>query len=192
MDLFTLRAMDRYITVYNRFKIKQAITSLANRVYQLIECKGAENCILVTVLSGGAYLSHKVIDKLSQDMLVSLTTVDIKVSSYKGQERSQIVDEYIPHIDCKGKTVIVIDDFCDSGNTLNHLLQYFNSLQVDEVQFVTLLARKRRKCVEDLRLWYGIEDDTRNFYIGCGLDDNERSRYLDEIVMRISDEKEKG
>ena len=139
--------MNRYITVYDRFEIKRAIFSLTNRVYQLIEHKGAENCILVTVLSGGAYLSHKIIDKFSQDILANLTTVDIKVSSYKGQERSQIVDEYLPHIDCEGKTVIVIDDFCDSGSTLNHLLQYFNSLQVDEVQFVTLLARTRRKLI---------------------------------------------
>lgn len=192
MDHFTLRVMDRYITVYNRFEIKRAIISLANRVYRLIEQKGAENCILVTVLSGGAYLSHKIINQLSQDMLASLTTVDIKVSSYKGQERSQILDEYLPHINCKDKTVIVIDDFCDSGSTLNHLLQYFKTLHVDETQFVTLLARTRRKLINGLRLWYGIEDDTRNFYIGCGLDDNEKSRYLDEIVMKISDEKEKG
>lgn len=184
--------MDRYITVYNRFEIKQAINSLASRVSQLIERKGAENCVLVTVLNGGAYLSHNIINKLSQDMLISLTTADIKVSSYRGQERSQIVNEYIPHIDCEGKTVIVIDDFCDSGSTLNHLLHYFNSLHVEEVQFVTLLARKHRRYTEDLKLWYGIEDDTRNFYIGCGLDDNERSRYLDEIVVKISDEKEKG
>ena len=192
MDFFTLRVMDRYITVYNRFEIKQAITSLASRVCQLIERKGAENCILVTVLSGGAYLSHKIINKLSQDMLISLTTTDIKVSSYKGQKRSQVVDEYLPQIDCEGKTVIVIDDFCDSGSTLNHLLQYFNSQHVDEVQFVTLLARTHRKLVEGLKLWYGIEDDTHNFYIGCGLDDNERGRYLDEIIMKISNEKEKG
>lgn len=184
--------MDRYITVYNQFEVKRAITSLANRVYQLIERKGAENCILVTVFSGGAYLSHKIIDKLAPDMLTDLTTLDIKVSSYRGTERSLIMNEYLPNINCEGKTVIVIDDFCDSGSTLNHLLLEFNNRKAEEVQFVTLLARKRRKIFTDLKLWYGIEDETRNFYIGCGLDDEGKSRYMDRIVMKIPNEEEKG
>ena len=185
--------MDRYITVYNHFEVKQAIIRLANQVYQLIERKGAENCIFVTVMEGGSYLAHKILDKLAPDMLMNLETVEIKVTSYRGHERSYIQDVYLPEMNCEGKTVIVVDDFCDSGSTLNHLLlTYKGKLKADDVQFVTLLARKRRKVLMDLKLWYGIEDVTRNFYIGCGLDDNGKSRYLDRIVMKMPDEEEKG
>ena len=175
--------MKQYITIYNRFRVKAAIVSLASRVAEIIEERGAENCILLTVLEGGSYLSSKIIDRLPQGMLSSLETASIKVSSYHGDQRGELVYDYLPNVDCKGKTVILIDDFCDSGSTTNNLHKiYTERFEAGEVIFVTLLARKRRKLDPDINLLYGIEDNTENFYFGCGMDEEGKGRFINEIV----------
>lgn len=180
--------MKRYITVYDSFRVKQAIIQLANRVYGLIDKYGAENCVYLTVLEGGAFLSHRIIDKLAQDMLNELVTASVKVSSYKGDQHGELIYDYIPNVDCKGKIVIIVDDFCDSGSTTNNLNKlYRNRFEAEKVIFVTLLARKRRKLDENVELIYGIEDDTDNFYYGCGLDDNGKGRYINRILTTVDD-----
>ena len=185
--------MKQYITVYDSGYVKTAIIKLASKVYNIIEEKGAENCMILTVLEGGAYLSHKIIDRLGRDMLSFLETASIKVSSYHGDQHGELTYDYLPNIDCKGKTVIIIDDFCDSGSTTNNLNKlYKERFEAEDVIFVTLLARKKRKLDEDVKLIYGIEDSTSNFYIGCGLDDDGKSRYIDCIMTVFDvDEKEK-
>lgn len=184
--------MKQYITVYDTYRVKTAILKLTDHVREIIEDKGAENCIVLTVLEGGAYLANKIIDRLPQDMLASLETASIKVSSYHGDQHGELVHNYIPDISCRNKTVIIIDDFCDSGSTTNALNKlYRDTFGAREVLFVTLLARKCRQLDEDVTLLYGIEDSTSNFYIGCGLDDNGKGRQISSIqaIRDVQEEK---
>lgn len=181
--------MKHYVTVYDRFRVKAAIVSLASRVTEIIEEHGAENCILLTVLEGGSFLANKIIDRLPQGMLTSLETASVKVSSYHGDLQGDLTYDYLPNVDCKGKTVILIDDFCDSGSTTNNLYKIFiNRYDAGEVIFVTLLARKRRKLYSCVKLLYGIEDNTENFYFGCGMDEDGKGRYMNEIVTAFEKE----
>lgn len=182
--------MKQFITIYDKFRVKAAVINLASRVYEIIEERGAENCVLLTVLEGGAYLANKIVDRLPQDMLLSLETASLKVSSYHRDQHGELEYDYIPGVDCKNKTVIIIDDFCDSGSTVNHLDKlYRDTFEAKDVIFVTLLARKKRKLNSSVRLLYGLEDATNNFYVGCGLDDNGKSRFVDSIFVCIDNEK---
>lgn len=178
--------MKTYVTVYSRFDVKNAINNISKRVSDIIENKGSENCIIMTVLEGGSFLSHKIIDKLGQDMLSELITTSIKISSYQGTSRGQIKFDYIPDIDLTNKTVIVVDDFCDSGNTVKELHSFLKNKNVAEDVFVTLLARTRRQIPSDVKLIYGIEDNTSNYYIGCGMDEDNKSRYVENIITIVN------
>lgn len=181
--------MKRYKTVYSRFEVKTAILQLANKVYSLIENRGAENCVYLTVLEGGAFLSHRILDKLAPDMLMELVTKSIKVSSYSGDKQGELVYDYLPEVDCKGKTVIIVDDFCDSGSTTRNLEKiYLDRFEAKEVIFVTLLARAGRKLNPDTQLIYGIEDNSNLFFVGCGLDDDGKARFADSIMAIQVDE----
>jgi hypoxanthine phosphoribosyltransferase len=182
----------RYKTVYDEFRVKGAILKLSSQVIEYIEELGAENCVLIPVLSGGLYLFNKIIDRMPKDMLAYLETSVIKVSSYHGRERKEVREEvlYDP-VDCSNKTLIIIDDFCDSGSTINALNRiYKNRYGASDVIFVTLLARDKKKLDEDVTLLYGILDKTDNFYIGCGMDDEGKSRFIDKIIVKVEDETE--
>lgn len=180
--------MKHYVTIYDTYRVKAAILKLTDQVREIIEDRGAENCIVLIVLEGGTYLANKIIDRLPQDMLTFLETASIKVSSYHGDQRGQLIHNYIPDINCKNKTVIIIDDFCDSGSTINSLNSlYRNTFEADDVIFVTLLARTRRKLNQGVKLLYGIEDNTENFYTGCGLDDNGKSRNINKIITVVDE-----
>jgi hypoxanthine-guanine phosphoribosyltransferase len=185
--------MKRYKTIYSRFEVKTAVLQLANRVYNLIENRGAENCVYLTVLEGGAFLSHKILDKLAHDMLMELTTANIKVSSYSGDKQGELIYNYMPNVDCTGKTVIIVDDFCDSGSTTRNLEKiYLERFGAKEVVFVTLLARARRELNQTTKLIFGIEDSSDLFFVGCGLDDNGKARFVDSIMAIETDEEQKG
>ena len=181
--------MKQYVTIYDSFKIKSTIFNLATKVGDIIEEHGAENCVYLTVIEGGAFLSHRILDRLPGDMLAGLTTASIKVSSYHGDQHGNLTYDYIPNVECKGKTIIIVDDFCDSGSTTNALNGlYKEQFGAAEVIFVTLLARKRRKLDEDVTLIYGIEDNTNNFYYGCGLDEDGKGRYMDCIMTTFGND----
>lgn len=183
--------MKHYTTVYDQARVKSAINNLAQQVTNIIETRGTENCVFLTVLEGGMFLSNKIIEQLPPNMLSSLTTACIKVSSYKGDQKGYLTHEYIPNIDCSKKTLIIVDDFCDSGSTINALQTlYTHRFDAKEIIFVTLLARKKRSILPEVELLYGIEDNTNNFYFGCGMDEDNKGRFIDRIIT-IDHEAEK-
>ncbi len=171
-----------YKVQYSKDVIEVAIRKIAFSINTLISHFETEDIIILTVIEGGSYLTGKIMDLLPFNYRQRVINKSIKISSYHGQKQGEISFDYIPDIDFKDKIVVVLDDFCDSGHTINKLHEYLKSQGVQSVQFYTLLGRKGYQVNKDVKLRCGIIDDTDHFYIGCGLDDDDKSRFLDEIV----------
>lgn len=173
-----------YKVQYDQGVVNTAIHKLTFGLNALMS-NSEDEFIVLTVLEGGSYLSSKMMSLLPRLYQQRVINKSIKVSSYHGQERGNISFDYVPDIDFKDKNVIIIDDFCDSGNTINALNRYFKEKGAKTIHFFTLLVRERFQVDKDVKLKYGILDKTDHFYIGCGLDDNDKSRFLDELVYEI-------
>lgn len=133
-----------------------------------------DQTVFVVMLNGGVWFASHLFDHIP-DMLNEV--VYIKGHSYQGSSRGGLVWDLAPNMTLENRQVIVLDDICDSGNTTNAIYDIL-SQSAKEVIFVTLLKRTTAKLKEGVTVYSCIEDDSDDFFVGCGLDDYNRARML--------------
>ncbi len=152
----------------------QEVSAAIDRLAQTVVIN--ENTVFLVLMNGGAWFAHELIRRFGN---TPVREEFAKVSSYSGQQRGNLKITYIPDVDWQDKEVIVLDDICDSGNTLNNIHAWLKDKHPQDIRFITLLARKGRYTLDEgVKLTVGIEDDSDDFFVGCGLDDNNMARNL--------------
>ena len=107
----------------------------------------------------------------------------IKLTSYEGTSSSETVKELIGiNQDLTGRTVIVIEDIVDTGNTLLELKELFKKQNVKHFKIATLFL-KPEAYKKDLKIDYvGIRIPNK-FIVGFGLDYDGLGRNLPEVYQ---------
>ena len=162
-----------YRVKYSEQEVSAAIKRLADGITI------NEDTLILVLMNGGLWFAHELVERL-HDRTVEVQYV--KVSSYRGKTRTSLKLEYFPHIDWAQKRIIVVDDICDSGQTLCMMSEELKKYNPISIRFVTLLQRTHRmQLTDDIDLVSGICDESDDFFVGCGLDDNGKARYLPYI-----------
>jgi hypoxanthine phosphoribosyltransferase len=107
----------------------------------------------------------------------------IKMTSYEGMTSTNEVKQLIGlDRDLTGKTVVVIEDIVDTGNTLVALKELFKKQNVKHFKIATLFF-KPEALVNDIKIDYvGIRIPNK-FIVGFGLDYNGLGRNLPEVYQ---------
>jgi len=107
----------------------------------------------------------------------------MKMSSYEGTSTTNEVKQLIGlNQDLSGKTVIVIEDIVDTGNTLEELKSLFKKQNVKHFKIATLFL-KPDAYKKDIKLDYvGIRIPNK-FIVGFGLDYDGLGRNLPEVYQ---------
>ena len=111
----------------------------------------------------------------------------IKMASYEGTTSTNEVKQLIGlDIDLKGRTVVVIEDIVDTGNTMVVLKELFKQQNVKHFKIATLFF-KPEALVNDIKIDYvGIRIPNR-FIVGFGLDYDGLGRNLPEVYQLKED-----
>ncbi len=163
----------KYPVKYDAQEVQQAIEQVYANLPSL-----TPDTIFLVLLNGGVWFAQELLRRYENEPLV---VYYIKVSSYHGKEQGTLRKDYLPEIDFKGKNVIVLDDICDTGNTINAIYHYVLDAGAASVSFATLIARTGYALEAGVELVTGIVDDSKDFFVGCGLDDNDEARNLPYI-----------
>jgi len=161
----------KYSEQYVRERIAQAAKQLRDKGIL------TDDTVYLIMMNGGIWFAMHLFDCLGD---MNNAVYMIKGHSYSGQNRGELQWDYIPEMHLEGKRVVVLDDICDSGATINAIYHYFHD-QVASIHFVTLLQRANTQLEEEISLYSCIHDDSKDFFVGCGLDDNEMGRMLPYI-----------
>lgn len=137
---------------------------------------------LLVTLAGGVYTA---ID-LSKYLTIPCKLEFAKVSSYGNEKNSGIIE--LKWISAnKGSNlgnVIIIDDICDTGNTLDYLVKYIkNNYEYSSLKTLTLLDKPSRREVE-VTLDYTAFIIDNLFVYGYGLDDKGYERNTRDVYIK--------
>jgi hypoxanthine phosphoribosyltransferase len=107
----------------------------------------------------------------------------VKMSSYDGMETTHEVKQLIGlNDDLEGRSVIIVEDIVDTGNTIEELKAIFKSKKVKSFKIATLFL-KPDAYKKDIKLDYvGIRIPNK-FIVGYGLDYDELGRNLKDVYQ---------
>jgi len=134
-----------------------------------------DDVVMICVLNGGFMFFSDLVKNMSIDFEVDF----IRAKSYNGQDQGVVHILKDIETNIEGKHVYVIDDFYDTGNTLDRILEHLSTLNPKSLQMVTLLTRDISPLSEYPHIsGFMIQDQ---WVYGYGLDDNGLKRNLDYI-----------
>lgn len=138
-----------------------------------------EQPIFIGVLNG----SFMVLSDLMKHYRGMCEVNFVKMSSYEGMETTNKVNELIGlNQDLTGKTVVVVEDIVDTGNTIEVLKDILKSKNVKHFKIATLFF-KPEAYKKDIKLDYvGIRIPNK-FIVGFGLDYDGLGRNLPEVYQ---------
>ncbi len=111
----------------------------------------------------------------------------IRLKSYEGTGSTGVVKEVLGlKENIEGRTVIIVEDIIDTGNTIQRLIADLKTKNPSEVKVATLLFKPEalEQPVEPDYVGFSIP---KKFIIGFGLDLNEKARNLNDIYILKED-----
>jgi len=109
----------------------------------------------------------------------------VKLASYEGTSSSGTIKELIGwNDDIKNKTVVIIEDIVDTGNTLERIVDELIIRKVSEIRIASMLY-KPAAYKKSIKLdWVGFEIPN-DFVVGYGLDYDGYGRNLSSVYKLI-------
>ncbi len=137
--------------------------------------------VAIPVLRGGVYFFAD----LSRHIGSSIEIAPVKTSAYDAgtnAAKEVTVDQFADPVQIKGRVVLVVDDVCDSGRTLEQLERSLLERGAREVRTVVLVRRLLPRPTF-VPCWVGLEYSGPEWFVGYGMDDNERYRNLPDVYV---------
>ena len=109
----------------------------------------------------------------------------VKLASYEGTSSSGFIKELIGwNKDIKNKTIVVIEDIVDTGNTLERIVDELVIRKAAEIKIATLLY-KPDAYSRDIPLDYVGFEIPNDFVVGYGLDYDGYGRNLTSVYTLV-------
>lgn len=165
-------------------EIQKAVTELATTINH--DLKG-KNPLFLAVLNGSFMFAADLMKQLTIDCEISF----VKLASYEGTSSTGKIKQLIG-IDenIKGRTVVIIEDIVDTGNTIEHVWEQLKGLEPAEIKVATLLF-KSDAFLKTVPIEYAAIVVPNDFMVGYGMDYNGFGRNLNDIYVLdyVEDEK---
>jgi len=160
-------------------KILQAVKQVAEQLNN--DLKDTDKPLFLSILNGAFMFTADLMKYITLSCEVSF----LKLSSYCGTQSSGSVQELIGLTDSiENRTVIVVEDIVDSGNTLVKLISILQKQKPKEIKLATLLF-KPDAYKKDIKVDYVGLSIPNDFIVGYGLDYNEQGRNLRDIYTLV-------
>lgn len=179
MDRVTVKDKDFVISIPAEDILKE-VHKLAARMNE--DLKGL-NPLFLAVLNGSFIFAADLLKKIDIDCGISF----IKLASYQGTSSTGDVRTLVGlDGDIKGRTIVIIEDIVDTGNTIVALIDQLQNYNPKDIKIATLLF-KPEAYTKDIKIDYIALEVPNEFLVGYGLDYDGLGRNLESIYTLASD-----
>lgn len=135
--------------------------------------------IFVCVLSGAYMFLADLVRKLTFDHEITF----VQISSYEGTQSTGVVRRKLGiDFDVEGRDLIIVEDIVDTGTSIDHMVDYLQSLAPRSVEVCTLFF-KPDNYRYDRPIKYCAMNIGNEFIVGYGLDYDQLGRNLKDIYV---------
>ncbi|WP_431159210.1 adenylate kinase [Winogradskyella poriferorum] len=140
---------------------------------------GDEMPVFVGILNGSFMLASDFVKLYPKPCEVTF----IKLASYEGVKSTEDIQRLIGLTqDLTGRTVVILEDIIDSGNTLEEVHRIFSNENVKQLLIATLFY-KPEAYKKDFKLHYVGMEIPNKFIVGYGLDYNGLGRDMPAVYQ---------
>ena len=133
--------------------------------------------IFVAVLNGAFMFASE----LMKEVTIPSEITFVRLASYDGTRSTNQVEEVLGLNECiKNRTVVIVEDIVDTGNTMVSLIQQLQKHEPKEIKVATLLL-KPDALKQPVQLDYVALEIPSDFILGYGLDYDGYGRNLKDI-----------
>ena len=155
-------------------EIGKTIDTLAMQINSDLE---GREVVFIAVLNGSFMFAADLLKKIRFNCRITF----VKFASYEGLESSGQLKQLIGiNEELEGKTVVILEDIVDSGNTINMLIEEIRKFRPSEIKTVALLF-KADAYEYPYKIDYTGFRIPNDFVVGYGLDYDGLGRNLDGI-----------
>ncbi|MCL5130135.1 adenylate kinase [Algibacter sp. L1A34] len=172
-----IKLHDKYFKPF--ITAKQIDDALARMADEIANDIGEEVPVFIGVLNGSFMVVSDFVKKYPKPCEVTF----IKLASYEGVKSTEDIQRLIGLTqDLTGRTVVILEDIIDTGNTLTEIHRIFENENVKALKIATLFY-KPEAYKKDFKLHYvGIEIPNK-FIVGYGLDYDGLGRNIPEVYQ---------
>ena len=172
-----IQILDKVFVPYiSEEEIQSRLKALA---LEMMNDLGNETPVFIGVLNGSFMVLSDLMKYYENPCEVSF----VKMASYDGLQSTNEVKQLIGlDVDVTYKTVVIVEDIVDTGNTIEVLVQLFNRYKIKTLKIVTLFHKPEAytKEIELNYIGFNIPD---KFIVGYGLDYNKQGRNIPAIYQ---------
>lgn len=160
-------------------EINNIVQSLALKVAK--DCEG-ETPLFIGILNG----SFMFVSDFAKAYKGTCEISFVKLASYQGTSSTEKVKQLVGlNENLEGRTVVILEDIIDTGNTLQEIYNIFKDKKVKQLKIATLFFKPDvfKKALPIDYIGKSIPD---KFIVGYGLDYNGLGRNLPKIYQRTT------
>jgi len=176
-----IKTPDNFKLLHSPEEISQAVHRLGVEVTGWAETVWQEqgrDIIAIPVLRGGIFFFADLVRQIGR----SVEMAPVQTWAYE-QGQNEMQKERVEirgEVGAKDRSVLLIDDVCDSGRTLKALTERMYEIGAKEVKSAVLLKRSIEQKIFEPD-YIGFEYPGTEWFVGYGMEDRERWRNLPAI-----------
>ena len=154
----------RATCLYNERAVEEVIDGLAENISAALADK---NPIVLTVMNGGLIFAAKLATRMNFPLQMDY----LHASRYRDRTRGSDLEwKHYPETELADRTVLIVDDILDEGDTLAAIIDYVKEQDAAEVYSAVLVNKMHDRKTDGVRAdFVGLEIEDHYLY-GYGMD----------------------
>ena len=180
--------MNNYEVLKDKQEIPEIINKVATKISSYIQSNNIEEITLIPILNGALFYTVDLVRNLKELFITNkinckIQIESVRISSYinNSNEGTELICKDLELINAENKTVLIIDDVYDSGNTFYWLITQLSKLKAKTILSTVFVNKLCNHSNVYQPNFVGIELSENKYLVGYGMDNDGYDRELDTL-----------